>query len=48
MNQSDSNTVERSKDNVELVEVTWAGKKLWLERSKLDEWYHTKSFEGET
>jgi len=40
--------MESKDDSVELVEVTWAGKKLWLERSKLDEWYHAKSFEGET
>ena len=28
-----------------LIEVSWSGRKIFLDRTKLDEWYHEKSFE---
>ena len=38
-------TNQQMAPNKEFVEVTWSGKKIFLERDKLDEWYHGKSFE---
>lgn len=38
------NNTNIDKDD-ELLEVSWSGKKLLLKRTKLDEWYHSISFE---
>lgn len=29
----------------DMVEVSWSGKKIFIARSKLDEWFHGKAFE---
>ena len=45
MSTSTSTSTAKKEEENGLVEVTWSGKKIFLQKSKLDEWFHDASFE---